>query len=193
MRRARTWLVILVVLAIVGAALWLLTRPDAGGTGGTPAPSTPPPAAGEVPARPADAFPMVVRYVYDGDTVQLQHDASNDIVTTTNPIRVRLIGIDTPEGTPTPECWSDEARAHLAALAPEGSTVWVGVDGDTWDDYQRRLFYLWSDDGTFLNHALVAAGDAEAIRVWPNVAHYDLLAAAQAEAQASGLGQWGAC
>ena len=66
-------------------------------------------------------------------------------------------------------------------------------DSDTWDDYRRRLFNLWTDDGRFVNHELVAAGDAEAIRVVPNVAYYDLLSATQARAEASGAGQWGAC
>lgn len=164
---------------------------EAGGSA-PPAPADP---EGEIipPARPDDAFPMSVRYVYDGDTVSLQHDTPTDTVTTTNPIRVRLIGIDTPEGSDPAECWSNEARAHLAAMLPEGATVWVGVDRDTWDDYKRRLFYLWADDGTFINHSLVAAGDAEAIRVWPNVARYDLFAQAQQQAQAAGAGQWGAC
>ena len=140
---------------------------------------------------------MTVGYVFDGDTVELQHANPNDVVSTTGPVRVRLIGIDTPEGTPAPECWADEARASLAALAPEGSTVWVGLDPAgieaSWDRYDRRLFYLWADDGRFLNYELVAAGDAEALRVEPNEAHHPLFATAQAAAQAGGAGQWGAC
>lgn len=118
---------------------------------------------------------------------------SNDVVTTPEPIRIRLIGIDTPEGTPTPECWADEARTHLRELLPEGSTVWAAPDADTWDDYSRRLFHLWTEDGVFVNHALVAAGDAEAIQVWPNVEFSDLLTRAQAGAEASDAGRWGAC
>lgn len=157
-----------------------------------PGRNAPAPVAG-VPAKPADAFALEVLYVYDGDTIQARMIAPNDVVTTANPIRIRLIGVDTPEGTPTPECWADEARTHLATLLPEGSTVWAAPDRDTWDDYDRRLFYLWTDDGRFVNHELVTAGDAEAIRVWPNVAHVDLLAQAQAAAEASGAGRWGAC
>lgn len=145
------------------------------------------------PERPAAAFPLTVLYVYDGDTIQARMQQPNDVVTTSNPIRVRLIGVDTPEGTPTPECWADEARAHLAQLLPEGATVWAAPDRDTWDDYDRRLFNLWTDDGAFVNLELVTAGDAEAMRVWPNVLYDDLLASAQAEAQASGAGRWGAC
>lgn len=146
-----------------------------------------------IPSRPSDAFPLTVTYVYDGDTIEAQMQSANDVVTTESPIRIRLIGVDTPEGTPSPECWADEARAHLAQLLPEGSTIWAAPDVETWDDYDRRLFYLWTDDGRFVNHELVAAGDAEALRVWPNVEHEDLLAGAQARAEASGAGRWSAC
>ena len=189
------------MLVLAGVALWALSRQDAGGTAPPDAADRPTPYT-EITGRPADAFPMTVGYVFDGDTIELQHDAPNEAVTTTAPIRVRLIGVDTPEGTPAPECWADEARAHLAALAPEGATVWVGLDaagldaaglGASWDRYDRRLFYLWTDDGRFVNYELVAAGDAEALRVAPNDAHPPLFVGAQAAAQAAGAGRWGAC
>nr|WP_240948885.1 thermonuclease family protein [Microbacterium sp. CFH 90308] len=151
-----------------------------------------PPTTG-IPSRPSDAFPLTVTYVYDGDTIEARVHSANGVVTSESPIRIRLIGVDTPEGTPSPECWADEARTHLAQLLPEGSTVWAAPDVDTWDDYDRRLFYLWTDDGRFVNHELVAAGDAEAMRVWPNVEHEQLLADAHAQAEASGTGRWGAC
>jgi micrococcal nuclease len=181
-------LVATVAVAVVAFALvgQILPTPSA------PSPTAAPPTAG-VPPRPDAAFPMTVTYVFDGDTIEARMPEPNDIVTTTNPIRIRLIGIDTPEGTPTPECWAEEARDQLRALLPEGATVWAAPDRDSWDDYQRRLFNLWTDDGRFVNHELVAAGSAEAIRVWPNVEYYDLLAGAQAEAEASGAGMWTAC
>ena len=146
-----------------------------------------------VPPRPDDAFPLTVTYVYDGDTVEARVSRPNDVVPTADPVRIRLIGIDTPEGTPVPECWTDEARAHLAELLPQGSTVWAAADAETWDDYERLLLYLWTDDGRFVNHELVAVGAATAIRVAPNITHFDLLSAAQAEAEASAAGRWGAC
>ncbi|HEX5859001.1 MAG TPA: thermonuclease family protein [Microbacterium sp.] len=196
-RRGGNGSVILGALVIAGIAVWVLSRPDAAATppAADPAASAAPSAS--VPTRPADAFPMTVGYVFDGDTIELQHGTPNDVVTTTAPIRVRLIGIDTPEGTPAPECWSDEARSHLAAVAPEGATVWVALDpagiDASWDRYDRRLFYLWTDDGRFVNHELMAAGDAEALRVEPNDAHHALFVTAQAAARAAGVGQWGAC
>lgn len=191
-RRGSLWPLI-GVLALAAAIVlgWMVW------TGGSPGDAegdaTTAPPAEEVPSRPADAFALTVNYVFDGDTIEATMVVPNDIVTTSNPIRIRLIGIDTPEGTPTPECWADDARAHLIELLPEGATVWAAPDSDTWDDYRRRLFNLWTDDGRFVNHELVVAGDAEAIRVWPNVRYYDLLSDAQRQAEASGVGQWGAC
>ena len=149
--------------------------------------------AASVPLRPADAFPLTVTYVFDGDTIEALAAAPNDISATTEPVRVRLIGIDTPEGTPSPECWADEARNHLRELLPEGSTVWAAADVESRDRYDRALLYLWTDDGRFVNHELVAAGDAEAMLVEPNGAHYDLFVADEAAAQSAGVGRWGAC
>ncbi len=168
--------------------------PPTGGVtdpGSDPAPE--PPASGDVPARPDTAFPLTVGYVYDGDTIKATMVTPNDIVTTANPIKIRIIGINTPEGTPEVECWANEARSALSQLLPEGATVWAAPDRDTWDDYGRRLFNLWTDDGRFVDYEMVASGAAEAIRVWPNVTHYDLLAAAQDRAEQDRLGQWGAC
>lgn len=183
--------VIAICIAVVAAVLWLSRATDRVGDAGGAVPSAV--ASPEGPQRPNDAFPLTVDYVFDGDTIEARVLQPNDVVTTEAPIRIRLIGVDTPEGTPTPECWADEARAHLRALLPEGSTVWAAPDRETWDDYGRRLFNLWTDDGRFIQQKLVAAGDAEAIRVWPNVAFHDLLAAEQARAEASRAGLWGAC
>ena len=198
MRRTLIGVIMIVVVVVVGlvaaGAIGLIRQNEAGGDaapGGAVAPSAS--GGAGIPPRPEAAFPLTVRYVYDGDTIQAQMQTSNDVVTTGSPIRIRIIGIDTPEGAGPAECWASEAREHLATLLPEGSTVWAAPDRDTWDDYQRRLFNLWTDDGRFVAHELVAAGDAEAIRVWPNVAFSDMLAKTQKQAQSAGAGQWGAC
>lgn len=183
--------VVVVAGVLLVAVIWLATSTETIGDA-RPEPSESAQDSG-IPSRPADAFALTVTYVFDGDTIEARMRQPDDVVTTTDPIRIRLIGIDTPEGTPTPECWADEARTHLRGILPEGSTVWAAPDTDTWDGYGRRLFNLWTDDGTFVNHELVAGGDAEAIRVSPNVAFSDLLSAAQAEAEASAAGRWGAC
>lgn len=140
-----------------------------------------------VPSRPDDADDLTVTYVFDGDTIEVADPMTGERR------RVRLIGIDTPEGTPTAECWADEARVHLAELLPEGATVWAAPDTELYDRYGRALLYLWTVDRRFVNYELVAAGDAEALPVAPNTAHADLFDAAQADAEASRAGLWGSC
>lgn len=175
----------LLVAAAVCAGVWLV--PVVRGAGEES------PAAGAVPERPSDAFALTVDHVFDGDTLRAAAVEPNDVVTTRKPIRIRLIGIDTPEGAPTVECGADEARAYLRELLPEGARVWASVDRDSWDRYDRRLLLLWTDDGTFVNHDLVAAGHAVAMPVRPNLTHADLFAAAEDEARASSRGRWGSC
>ena len=135
---------------------------------------------------------MTVRYVYDGDTVQLQATKSGRYVTTTAKIKVRLIGVDAPEMTPTKECYAQQATDRLTELAPIGSQVWVAPDKDSWDDYRRRLFHVWSDQGQLLDYQLVAGGYGRALRIWPNVTYASAMEAAQRDAQKAERGLWGA-
>ena len=95
--RAVVGLLVVVLAALAG---WLVWRSATGsdpvaGSGPAPVPADP-----AVPARPADAQQLTVRYVYDGDTLQLQAKQPGPHVDTTAKIRVRLIGIDTPEVHP---------------------------------------------------------------------------------------------
>ena len=150
------------------------------------------PVAG-VPKRPKNAQRMTVRYVYDGDTLQLQSAKPGPYVTTKAKIKVRLIGVDAPEMTPKKQCYAQQATDRLGKLAPPGSTVWVAPDKDSWDDYRRRLFHVWTSDGRLLDYELVAGGYGRALRIWPNVTYAPVTAKAQAAAQKKKLGLWKAC
>ncbi len=183
-----------VIAAVAGIAWWAsgsLIGPSR--APGGPERTASSPASVAVPGRPADAFPLRVEYVYDGDTLRAEPISRDTPFPRGVAVRVRLIGIDTPEGAPTAECGADEARDRLRALLPEGSTAWAAADRDLRDRYGRALLYLWTDDDVFVNHALVAAGDAVAIRVGRNDTHFALLSLAAADAQREGRGQWGAC
>lgn len=181
--------------AAVAAALgaWLAMEGELDGGIRAAPESTSAATEASVPRRPADAFALTVDHVFDGDTIEARVAAPNDVMRGTDPMRVRLIGVDTPEGTPSPECWADEARDHLRMLLPEGSVVWAVPDTEWRDRYDRVLLYVWTGDGRFVNHELVRAGDAEALLVEPNRAHFPLLADAEASAIAAGAGRWGAC
>jgi len=179
-----------IIVAVIGAAWWFGLGRDGHVCCARESPER---AAADVPARPAEAFPVTVSSVWDGDTLRARVAAATDLIPTTEEIRVRLIGIDTPEVSDPAECWSAEATAHLKALAPEGEVLWATFDADPLDRYERYLLYLWTEDGRFINHELVAAGDAETLTVAPNDEYAVLFAAAEQKARASGAGQWGAC
>jgi len=167
-------------------------KPSATKPSATSKTTTPTPVAG-VPKRPKNAQRMVVRYVYDGDTLQLQSAEPGRYVTTTAKIKVRLIGVDAPEMTPKKQCFAQQATDRLRTLAAKGSVVWVSPDKDSWDDYRRRLFHVWSEQGVLIDHDLVAKGYGRALRIWPNVTYAPLMAKAQTSAQAKKLGLWKAC
>lgn len=150
------------------------------------------PVAG-VPKRPKNAQRMTVTYVYDGDTLQLQAAKAGAYVTTKAKIKVRLIGVDAPEMTPKKQCYAQQATDRLGRLAPKGSTVWVAPDKDSWDDYRRRLFNVWTDQGVLIDHELVAQGYGRALRIWPNVTYWPVMERAQATAQQKKRGLWKAC
>jgi micrococcal nuclease len=175
---------ILIVVGLVALAVWIVATQRQP----TASPDADPgiPAADDGIAAPPDAQEMTVVDVTDGDTLRLR-DGSG---ATEN---VRLVGIDTPEVYPVYECYGDEAEAELLRLAPVGSTLLVDPDLDPFDDYDRLLLYLWNDDGTFVNLALVEGGFAEAIRVAPNDLYFDDLRAAEDAAAGAGRGMWGDC
>lgn len=149
--------------------------------------------AGGIPSRPGHAAAMTVEHVHDGDTLFLRASRPNAFVTTTDTVKVRLVGIDTPEVGERAECFGDEATDRLRTLLPDGSVTWIIADRDPADQYGRSLFYLWTEDGRFVNYELVAAGAAESLMIAPNDAYYPLLRAAEDAAAAAGAGMWGAC
>ncbi len=140
---------------------------------------------GSTPAGVALDGTGTVVSITDGDTVRLEVDGQE--------LRVRLIGIDTPEVFPDVECFGPEAATALEALAPIGSTVGYTYDRDARDQYDRELMYLYTDDGTLINYELVARGFGTAVLFEPNDRFWDDLRIAERAAQRDGLGLWGEC
>nr|WP_281364419.1 thermonuclease family protein [Microcella alkalica] len=108
-------------------------------------------------------------------------------------MRVRLIGIDTPEMRDPLECFGPEATDALESLAPVGSEVGYAYDRDPQDRFERELMYLYAADGTLINLELVAQGYAEAIRIQPNDRFWHELQAAERAARDADRGLWGSC
>ena len=135
---------------------------------------------------PADAAPATVNYVHDGDTLFLTTPADANL-------KVRLIGIDTPEIGDNLECYGDEATALLRELLPEGAAVFTTQDAEPLDQYGRTLLYVFAADGTSINLEMVARGAAEAVSIGENDAYFTELSTAEGVAKESAVGIWGVC
>jgi len=143
-----------------------------------------------------------VTRVVDGDTVDVTFaDGSEDTV--------RLLGVDTPEvhaenapaefegvpeteaGTVCLERWGERASAFAERrLAGANVTVRTDPSADRRGSYGRLLAYIETPNGTF-NRALLSEGLA---RLYDSTfSERDAYADAEARAQESGTGLWGAC
>ena len=125
--------------------------------------------------------PVLVRYVLDGDTIDVASVG-----------RVRLLGIDAPEigrGLDTSAPFAREAQQRLAGLVAQR---WVRLeyeDGPR-DTYHRRLAYLLLEDGQFANELLVREGLARVV-ARKGLTRLGELKRAEAAAQAGRRGIWG--
>ncbi len=128
-------------------------------------------------------FVMVTRVV-DGDTIEVSSGQ-----------KVRYIGVNTPE-TVHPskpvECFGHEASVFNTNLVG-GKAVRLVKDISETDKYGRLLRYVYLEDGTFVNLALVSGGFAQVNTYPPDVAHAAEFQAAQADARAAGRGLWSSC
>jgi len=111
-----------------------------------------------------------------------------EVVSGNDTLRVRYIGIDAPNLTPTIE-W----QAPMAIATNErfvgGKYVTLVKDTSEMDAEGFYLRYVLIDD-LFVNYELVRQGLAKAISTPPDVACETSLLAAQAEAQATVRGVW---
>jgi len=134
-----------------------------------------------VTAHPIRSDAVMVRRVVDGDTIDVAAFG-----------RVRLLGIDAPEigrGYDTSAPFAREAQTRLAAIVLHR---WIRLepDGAPLDTYNRRLAYVLTEDGLFVNAVLVREGLARVTARAP-LSRLDELRRAESEAQASRRGMWG--
>ena len=129
----------------------------------------------------------VVRVV-DGDTIRVALAGRVE--------RVRYVGIDTPEsvkpGTPV-ECYAHRAASENARLVAR-RRVRLVLDVEPRDRFGRLLAYVYrSDDGRFVNAALVRGGFARTLTIPPNVRFAARFRALAAQARQEHRGLWSAC
>ena len=126
----------------------------------------------------------VVKTVIDGDSFE-----------TNDGIKVRLLGVDAPD-IETADCFSAEATTHLQSLIGPLRSVRLVYDTSKTErnGLGRTLAYVYRlPDGLFLNLAMAQDGFMSELKVAPNTAHADELAAAITEARTAKKGMWATC
>lgn len=124
--------------------------------------------------------------VVDGDTIIVNGDRDR--------VRVRMIGIDTPEskkaGTPI-EAYALQASSLLKTLLQGETEVCLVEDlvGDKYDVYDRKLSYVFRADGKDLNAAMIKSGMAEAYTRFSMERKSEFIGY-EREAKQAGVGQW---
>lgn len=123
--------------------------------------------------------------VIDGDTIVVRIADVED--------KVRYIGVDAPEiAHPTRgvEPFGAEASAANRTLV-EGRRVCLESDITDRDRFGRLLRYIWLEDGTLVNEALLARGLAQVVTYPPDVKYVESrYLPAQRAAREAGLGLW---
>jgi micrococcal nuclease len=153
------------------------SAPSATATQTVPAQATlPTTIAGCVPQNTSRETGLVVGIV-DGDTIDVR---IND-----HDVRVRYIGVDTPEQDQT---FYSEATAYNQKLVGN-KTVTLVKDTSETDQFNRLLRYVIVGD-TFVNNELVAMGYAQASAYTPDTACVSTFETAQRKAQLVKLGVW---
>jgi micrococcal nuclease len=154
----------------------------------------------QTPTAASPALQATVLRWLDGDTALVHVGGRTE--------RVRLIGIDAPEASPSDRA-RDQARrlgiplgellrlgaasrAAASRLAPAGSQVRLELDVQQRDRYGRLLAYVWLPDGSMLNERLLLEGQALLLTIPPNVRYAERFREAQRKARERGVGLWAA-
>ncbi len=120
--------------------------------------------------------------VYDGDTILLD-----------NGLKVRFLGINTPEietRNHPAEPGASEARNWLLKKLAQ-QKVRLETDVEKKDKYDRSLAHIFTESGDHLNLELVRAGLATVAIHPPNLKYTDSLLNMQSKAEAEKRGIWG--
>lgn len=104
-------------------------------------------------------YPAVVTAVYDGDTMTLDIDLGQGIVR--EGVRVRLLGLDTPEVRGEERMEGLRVRDWVRRKVL-GKRVILETDNDETGKFGRLLGIIWID-GRNLNRTLLDTGRAEPV------------------------------
>lgn len=123
-----------------------------------------------------------IERVIDGDTFAIE-----------NNVKVRLIGVDTPETVKpnTPVQYYGKEASNYSKKVLTGKTVYLKGDVQNRDKYNRLLRYVYLEDGTFYNEQLVKEGYARVMTVPPDIKYQDIFLRAERYARQNNKGLWG--
>lgn len=153
---------------------------------------SPTPTLAAIPTNTSIPTPTVKRELYkitkviDGDTIDVTIKGVNT--------RVRLIGIDTPESVDPRkpvECLSKEASNFTKQIL-DGKFVYLEDDDSQGnkDKYNRLLRYVFLEDGTHVNKAVIESGYAHEYTYDLPYKYQKEFKQAQKEAQENKKGLW---
>jgi micrococcal nuclease len=129
---------------------------------------------------------LQVSKLVDGDTFWVLDERGTEV-------KIRLIGINTPEARRTGrteiEYYGKEASAYVANLV-RGKRVRLEYDVARYDRYKRTLAYVYLENGVFLNAHLLKEGYATTATYPPNVKYADYFTKLQREARTQRKGMW---
>ncbi len=123
-----------------------------------------------------------VTRVIDGDTVEVLLPSNKTV------IKVRLIGVNTPESTTKIEYYGKEASAYTKKRLLH-KTVTLEFDVGLKDRYGRYLAYIWIGKELF-NETLVKSGYANVMTIQPNVKYQSKFIAGERYARQNKKGLW---
>lgn len=141
--------------------------------------------------------PVKLVRVVDGDTLRVRTATGQEI-------RVRLIGIDTPEihkgdhlerqagalGIDPKAVMTLGEQASRRAQELTHDQLWLEYDQERKDRYGRTLAYVWLDEDHMLNEALLEEGLATPMAVAPNVRNEQRFKEKSDQARRAGRGIW---
>jgi len=151
--------------------------------------------AGLVLASSAQAYPTMpqgirgpytVVKVVDGDTIHVNVNGQK--------LKIRLIGIDTPEVVDPRkpvQCFGREASAQAKTILG-GQSVYLETDPsqDSIDKYGRTLAYVWTELGRLFNLDMIADGYANEYTYYLPYRYQQEFKAAENDARTHDRGLW---
>jgi micrococcal nuclease len=151
------------------------------------------------PPKPLTLAKSKVVKVVDGDTI--------DVRSLDGPrVRIRLLGIDTPEVHESEKLHRDirssgRSKETIQALGRlawnftrkqlDGKDLGLEFDVQRHDRFGRTLAYVWLTDGRLFNLLILREGYAQVLTIPPNIRYASLFVACQREARENRRGLWG--